>query len=137
MDAAIGVISLLVAHFISVYITNNLVTYFGVLVGVSVLVGMMLQRYVAAASKLLSVVDTTQMAQIPTTMDSNVCAALMHEPADQSTLDGTFTSYDGLPLNVPAPAAVTISPQPQTASTSKSASTCDVSLNRRMASYGA
>ena len=136
MDAAIGVISLLVAHFISVYITQNLVTYFGVLVGASVLAGLLLQRYVAAASQLISVVDTAQVAAVPATMDGNVCAALMHDPVDHSTLDGTFTSYDGLPLNVTAHPTATASLQPQEASTGKTAFSCDVSLNRRMASYG-
>ncbi|CAL8461142.1 g673 [Coccomyxa elongata] len=142
MDVAIGVISLVVGHFISTYITENLVTYFGVLIGAAVLASVVLQRYLAAASQLMSVIDTVQLAQTPTTIDSSVCAALMHEPADQSTLDGTFTSYDGLPLSVMAPATVTPSSQsqpqsqPQPTSTSKSAPTCDLSLNTRMASYG-
>ncbi len=139
IDVTIGVISLLMGHFISVYITENLVTYFGVLVGAAVLASLVLQRYLAAASQLMSVIDTVRLPQTPTTIDSSVCAALMHEPADQNTLDGTFTSYDGIPLSVTTPATVTPSsqsqPQPTSASNSPP-SVCDLSLNMRMASYG-
>ena len=137
MDVAIGLISLMVAHFITLYITVNTVTYFGVLIGVAFLACLILQRVVAAASQLMSVVDTVQAAPVPTTMDAGVCSALMHEPADQSDLDGTFTSYAGLPVS--AAAAVTVTsptPQPPPSAATKVTTSCDVSLNSRMALYG-
>ena len=71
IDVTIGVISLLMGHFISVYITENLVTYFGVLVGAAVLASLVLQRYLAAASQLMSVIDTVRLPQTPTTIDSS------------------------------------------------------------------
>jgi hypothetical protein len=138
MDVAIGLISLVVAHFITLYITVNTVTYFGVLIGVAFLACLILQRIVATASQLMSVVDTVQAARVPTTMDAGVCSALMHEPADQSDLDGTFTSYNGMPVSAVAAVTVT-SPTPQPpppSAATKVTTSCDVSLNSRLASYG-
>lgn len=140
IDVAIGAISVLLAHFITLYVAENPVTYFGILVGVAFLTSMVLHRFVAAASQLLSVIAGPS-AVLPTTMDSTLCSALMHDPTDPGDLDGTFVSYTGLPSSAVAEATSTSSqlqssPSPSASPSAPASATCDVSLNDRLASYG-